>query len=125
MCGRDRERVRLRKPSSLLANIGSMASESPTFDIIILGAGLAGLTAAVELQKHNQKVLVLEGQDRIGGRIQTIPANTTRPGYEDQPPFPCALELGASWVTLLTFFTLITLISQTPLNCPNNPGAWD
>ncbi|UVT14672.1 MAG: FAD-dependent oxidoreductase [Nitrospira sp.] len=40
--------------------------------VIVVGAGLAGLTAAVELQRHGAAVTVLEGQDRVGGRVLTI-----------------------------------------------------
>lgn len=40
-------------------------------DIIIIGAGLAGLSAAVHLHRQGRKVLVLEATDRAGGRIKT------------------------------------------------------
>ncbi|HLZ35369.1 MAG TPA: NAD(P)/FAD-dependent oxidoreductase [Nitrospira sp.] len=40
--------------------------------VIVVGAGLAGLTAAVELQRQGAAVTVLEGQDRVGGRVLTI-----------------------------------------------------
>lgn len=40
-------------------------------DVIIVGAGLAGLTAAVYLQQRNRSVLILEATDRPGGRIKT------------------------------------------------------
>jgi ElaB/YqjD/DUF883 family membrane-anchored ribosome-binding protein len=40
-------------------------------DVIILGAGISGLAAAVELVKRGNKVLVLEARDRIGGRIDS------------------------------------------------------
>lgn len=38
-------------------------------DVIIIGAGLAGLTAALELQKAGKKVLVLEATEEPGGRV--------------------------------------------------------
>ena len=42
-----------------------------SFDIVVIGAGMAGLTAARALAEAGQKVLVVEAQDRIGGRILT------------------------------------------------------
>ena len=40
-------------------------------DVIIIGAGLAGLSAAVHLHRQGRKVLLLEATDRAGGRIKT------------------------------------------------------
>jgi phytoene dehydrogenase-like protein len=40
-------------------------------DVIIVGAGLAGLSAAVYLHRQGKKVLVLEASERAGGRIKT------------------------------------------------------
>ncbi|SHM39860.1 NAD(P)/FAD-dependent oxidoreductase [Flavobacterium xinjiangense] len=40
-------------------------------DVIIVGAGLAGLSAAVYLHRQGRKVLVLEASERAGGRIKT------------------------------------------------------
>jgi protoporphyrinogen oxidase len=38
---------------------------------IIIGAGIAGLTAAIELEKSGHKVVILEADSKIGGRVQT------------------------------------------------------
>ena len=46
--------------------------------VIVIGAGLAGLTAAFELQKQGLQVTVVEAQDRVGGRVYTV-----RDGFED------------------------------------------
>jgi monoamine oxidase len=40
-------------------------------DVVVVGAGMAGLTAARTLAEAGLKVLVVEAQDRIGGRIWT------------------------------------------------------
>lgn len=41
------------------------------YDVIIIGAGMAGLTAAHSLIKQQKRVLVLEARGRIGGRAFT------------------------------------------------------
>jgi protoporphyrinogen oxidase len=41
------------------------------YDVVIIGAGPAGLTAAYELTKHNKKVLVLEKKANVGGLAET------------------------------------------------------
>src|SRR5271163_3554546 len=40
-------------------------------EVVVIGAGMAGLTAARALAEAGLKVLVVEAQDRIGGRILT------------------------------------------------------
>jgi monoamine oxidase len=57
-----------------------------TFPIIIIGAGLSGLTAAHLLKKENVKFLILEARERIGGRIFTEKTTT-----HDN------IEMGATW----------------------------
>jgi monoamine oxidase len=40
--------------------------------VVVIGAGLAGLVAADELQREGFEVRVLEARDRIGGRVHTV-----------------------------------------------------
>jgi monoamine oxidase len=40
-------------------------------DVCVVGAGFAGLTAALRLQQGGKSVVVLEARDRVGGRVWT------------------------------------------------------
>jgi len=55
-------------------------------DIVIIGAGASGLTAASELSNAGMRVVLLEARDRIGGRILT----------HHTPNYP--VELGAEFI---------------------------
>jgi phytoene dehydrogenase-like protein len=41
------------------------------YDVIVIGAGIAGLAAALHLHRKGLKVCVLESSDRVGGRMKT------------------------------------------------------
>ncbi|WP_430640993.1 FAD-dependent oxidoreductase [Couchioplanes caeruleus] len=62
---------------------------SPTVrsaDVVIVGAGLAGLSAADQLTRAGHDVVVIEGRDRVGGRVHT----TEVAGV--------SVDAGATWV---------------------------
>ena len=72
-------------------------------DVIIIGAGLSGLSTAYHLKKKNIGFKVLEAQNRLGGRIQTIYGDNETP-----------MEMGATWFSkehknLLTFLSEINV----------------
>src|ERR1700727_2008262 len=48
-------------------------------DVVVLGAGLAGLSAARDLTRGGADVLVLEARSRVGGRVEatTLPDGRT------------------------------------------------
>jgi monoamine oxidase len=43
-------------------------------DVVVVGAGLAGLAAASRLVDAGAEVVVLEARERVGGRTLTLPA---------------------------------------------------
>ncbi len=47
------------------------ATTTKNLDVLIIGAGMAGLTAAQELQRAGRRVLVLDKSRGIGGRMAT------------------------------------------------------
>jgi monoamine oxidase len=57
-------------------------------DVVIVGAGAAGLTAARALSRAGLDLVVLEARDRIGGRVLT----------REDPELPVAVDLGGEFI---------------------------
>jgi monoamine oxidase len=58
--------------SPALAQVERLERRGPAQRVIVLGAGLAGMCAAYELQNQGHTVSVLEAQMRPGGRVRTL-----------------------------------------------------
>jgi monoamine oxidase len=76
-----RQSVPLRGWKSLLLLSLTLSQSSPALsaataekvDVVVIGAGLSGLTAARDLLAAKKSVVVLEGRDRVGGKVYNYP----------------------------------------------------
>lgn len=73
---------------TFLPGAGPHEMASQQIDVVVIGAGAAGLSAAVWLAKRGKRVVVLEGRDRVGGRIWS----------EAAAGWPMPIEYGAEFV---------------------------
>lgn len=74
----------------------------PDVDVVVVGAGVAGLVCAIELVRAGKRVVVLEARHEVGGRVQT----TVRDG--------CVLDHGfqvlfTAYPTLVSYLDLAAL----------------
>ena len=58
------------------------------YDVMVIGAGAAGLAAASELARAGKHALLIEARERVGGRIWS----------HDEPGVPVPIELGAEFI---------------------------
>jgi monoamine oxidase len=64
-----------------------MGGSPADFDVLVIGAGAAGLAAGHRLSEARVSSLVLEARSRIGGRAHTMPTRTGHP-----------VDLGCEWL---------------------------
>lgn len=108
--------------------------------VLILGAGIAGLVAALELQKIGYKVRVLEYNDRAGGRCWSLrggdrftelgglsrPAVSTRTSISIPDPGEFPITTAASWTTASAWVSASNRSSKLttmPICTPGMPSV--
>ena len=92
------------------------------YDVVIIGAGAAGLASARELSGRGKRVCLLEARDRIGGRIHTL----------HLPDTPLPIELGAEFIhgAVDTTFHIVDAASLLAYQLPDDhwwseKGEWE
>lgn len=99
-----------------LKSLEEIAPKMSDKSVVVVGAGLAGLTAAWWLATHGFKVTALEARDRIGGRVYTRVEESRR-------VLECGGELigrnHANWLRLASYFGL----GLSPITTEENYAA--
>jgi len=92
------------------------------FDVVIIGAGAAGLAAGRALSGAGKRVCILEARDRIGGRVSSL----------HLPDLPLPVELGAEFIhgESETTFSIVDAAGLTAMEIPDThwwsrDGAWE
>lgn len=76
--------------AALGSRAGRATTVAPPLDVLVIGAGLSGLYSALLLEELGARVQVIEGRNRIGGRLYTrfdlpghpeVGGNTIAAGY--------------------------------------------
>lgn len=83
-------------------------------DVLVIGAGAAGLAAAAVLERRGKSALVLEARDRIGGRIWS----------HREPGLPVPIELGGEFVHGLSKATFAVLEQAGAAAVDTGGGHW-
>jgi squalene-associated FAD-dependent desaturase len=107
------------------------------FDVVVIGAGFAGLSAAARLADRGFKVLVLEQGPRLGGRASAFTDKVTgeRVDNGQHVLFGCYREtyaflrlIGADSLAPLQPRLQLTMVDRhgriAPLRCPDLPPPW-
>lgn len=113
------KRLNRRRALKMLGSAGAVATLPPTLSscgragpdarVIVIGAGLAGLNAAFLLEQQGVDVLVLEGNDRVGGRVYT---------HRDGSSY---VDTGGSELSIKSYARVLDMVGR--LEIPLRPWA--
>ncbi|MEY4348289.1 MAG: hypothetical protein RIS43_708 [Actinomycetota bacterium] len=94
-------------------------------DVVIVGAGLAGLAAAITVQRAGFQPLIVEGLDRVGGRVRTdyVDGFTIDAGFQVfNPAYPAAKSiLNYDALQLQSFSPGVRVVNGTSETLLGNP----
>lgn len=86
----------------------SMYSITPKqVDVLVVGAGLSGLRAALMVQAAGYSCAVVEAIDRVGGKTLSVPSNPGSSGVND---------IGAAWINDTTQKEMYQLLKKYGLH---------
>ena len=94
--------ILLFTPSILASSCNKEDDNEPNGKtVIVIGAGISGLAAAKKMKENGFNVVVLEAQDKIGGRLRTLGV---------------AFDEGASWIHGINDNPITNLAQQAGMN---------
>lgn len=106
-------------------------------DVVVVGAGFAGLSAAVRLARNGARVLVVEARSRLGGRATAFPDRETGEIVDNgqhillgcyTETFAFLGEIGATELVRLDTRLAVPMIDRagrrTVLSCPSLPAPF-
>ena len=114
-----------------------MAMAVSRYDVVVVGAGFAGLSAAVRLTRHGARVLVVEARGRLGGRATAFPDRETGELVDNgqhvllgcyTDTFEFLEAIGAAANVRVQPQLIVTMIDRagrpSRLVCPGLPPPW-
>ncbi|MEO0328140.1 MAG: FAD-dependent oxidoreductase [Pseudomonadota bacterium] len=108
-----REFITVIGASAMLpSNAWGNNSNTNTMDVLIIGAGAAGISASRELQKRGLSTVVIEASDRVGGRVHT-----------DYKIFGAPYDVGAHWLHIGEVNPFIKYGQQNGFDMYRSPDA--
>lgn len=96
--------VLIAAPTLIAASCNKEELNPNDLTIVVVGAGISGLAAAKKLKNKGFKVIVMEAQDKVGGRLRT---NRT---------LGVAFDEGASWIHGIAGNPIIALAQEAGMS---------